>query len=681
MSWKRPVFALVAVMLFFGVAELVLWVAGVESLISRRDPFQGFSGTLDVFELNEDDETYRTPPRAVAHSFNYQQFAAAKPEDGYRIFVLGGSSAQGFPWGGQLAFTSLLGAALQESWPDRTIEAVNAAAMSYGSHRLRILASELAGYQPDLFIVFGGHNEFVERRFYERILDRPAQLDAVRAQLYRSRVFSLMTDLLERAPDEVDKAEPEAGSTGELLGLDVQREYSVDVAVAERVEVERHFDENLRAIVAIAREAGARVVLCTVPSNIREWVPNQSLFDDEVSFDERQSALALLDDAREALERGDAEAALIPLAQAAAISPNYAETHYLLGRALDAQGRVEDSRAAYARARDLDAQPARASSELNEILRRVAAEEGTVLLDLDAAFTEASPDGLVGFDLLEDYVHPKPKGHRLIARELWRVIQEEGLPGEARGADPAEFDQALERRGLAVEPTANESNPSWLFNLAVVLEKQGLDEQAIQKYRACLALDPRYFVAQFNLGRLLFRHGRYRMAASHYSMALDVQPDYVRAMVGLGESLRRVDLAPDAERVLRHATTVDPQSADAWGSLGGVLSQVGRYEEAEVAFRRAMELDPGDAGARTDLGFTLLFQGRIPDAEVAFRDGLALKPEDLRARNGLAAVLTEQGELDEAERLFRENLRAAPDNDFARGGLETIEQRRGDGGG
>ena len=681
MNWKRPVFALIVVLLFFGATEFVLWVAGVESLLARRDPFQGFSGTLGVFELDEEGEVYRTPPRAVTHSFNYQQFAATKPDDGFRIFVLGGSSAQGFPWGGELAFTRLLGAALQESFPDRTVESVNAAAMSYGSHRLRILAAELAGYRPDLFIVYGGHNEFVERRFYERILERPAPLVGLRAVLYRSRLFSLMSDLLEPAPDAIDPADSQAKSTGELLGLDVQREYSVDVAAAERDEVETHFAENIRAIVKLARGAGAQVVLCTVPSNIQGWIPNQSLFDDGMSFEGRQAVLRVLKESAASLEAGKADTALASAEQAVGISPNYAEAHFLLGRALETLGRTDDAREAFARARDLDAQPARASSELNEILRNVAAQEGTVLLDLDAAFAEASPGGLVGFNLLEDYVHPKPEGHRLIARELWRVILEQGLTGETREVDPAEFDMALERRGLSVDPEANESNPSWLFNLAVVLEKQGLDDQAIQKYRACLALDPRYFVAHFNLGRLLFRHERFRMAASHYSMALDVQPDYVRAMVGLGESLRRIDRAADAERILSHATTLDPESTEAWGSLGGVLSQLGRYAEAEVAFRRAIELEPKDAGAHTDLGFTLLFQGRISEAEGAFRAGLELKPEDLSARNGLAAVLTEQGELDDAERLFRQNLQADPDNDFARGGLQTIEQRRGQGGG
>ena len=436
-----------------------------------------------------------------------------------------------------------------------------------------------------------------------------------------------------------------------------------------------------RAVGQLASEAGARVVLCTVPSNIREWVPNQSRFDDEVSFDDRQVVLRLLTEAEAALDQGEADPALASVEQAVGISPSYAETHFLLGRALEAVGRADEARAAFSRARDLDAQPARASSRLNEILREVATQQGTVLLDLDATFAEESPGGLVGFNLLEDYVHPKPEGHRLIARELWRVIQEQGLTGETREVDPVDFDLALETHGLGGEPAANENNPSWLFNLAVVLEKQGLDDQAIEKYRACLALDPRYFVAHFNLGRLLFRDGRYRMAASHYSMALDVQPDYVRAMVGLGESLRRIDRAVEAEQILSHAATLDPASAEVWGSLGGVLSQLGRYAEAEIAFGRAIELDPRDAGAQADLGFTLLFQGKIPDAERAFRASLELKPDDLHGRNGLAAVLTEQGELDDAERLFRQNLRADPEDDFARGGLETIEQRRSQSGG
>ena len=42
-----------------------------------------------------------------------------------------------------------------------------------------------------------------------------------------------------------------------------------------------------------------------------------------------------------------------------------------------------------------------------------------------------------------------------------------------------------------------------LFNLAIVLENQGLHDEAMEKYRDCLALHPGYFYARSNLARLL----------------------------------------------------------------------------------------------------------------------------------------------------------------------------------
>ena len=45
----------------------------------------------------------------------------------------------------------------------------------------------------------------------------------------------------------------------------------------------------------------------------------------------------------------------------------------------------------------------------------------TVFVDAERLFEEASPHGLVGLNLVEDYVHPKPKGHRMIALALWKA--------------------------------------------------------------------------------------------------------------------------------------------------------------------------------------------------------------------------------------------------------------------
>ncbi len=141
LRWQRPLLAAVTLLLFFGAVEIALWAGGVRPLAGGRDPFEGFSERVRVFRLDAEHGVYETAPGA-AFSFNEQRFRASKPPEGFRIFVLGGSSAYGFPWGARVAFPQQLKAGLRAVWPDRTIEVVNAAGMSYASHRLRILTHE-----------------------------------------------------------------------------------------------------------------------------------------------------------------------------------------------------------------------------------------------------------------------------------------------------------------------------------------------------------------------------------------------------------------------------------------------------------------------------------------------------------------------------------------------------------
>jgi Flp pilus assembly protein TadD len=683
---RRALFALAVTLAFFVVVDVVLWIVGVPTLLTERDPFAGFSEQMRVYELDTARGVYRTPRRAVMHSFNYQQFKADKPYDGLRVFVLGGSSAHGFPWGGQVAFTRLLGEALRATWPERSVEAVNAAAMSYGSHRLRILAREVLDHRPDLLVIYGGHNEFVERRSYWDVLRRPEQLDRLKKLLYRWRLYSLMTRLYERmieAREGGNSGNGSAQDVGALLGLDVTREYSENVGQNEAAEVIEEFEQNLRAILSLADNAGVKVILCTVPSNLRDWAPNQSFFTSEVAFDDQQQALALLAQARSALEAGDAAAAVTPLEQARELAPHYAEVHFRLGQAYDALGRYDDARASYVRARDTDGMPGRAVSAINATIRDLMASENALLLDAESLFEQASPHGLTGFNLIEDYVHPKPEGHRLIAYELWKMILERGLLGEARDADAELFRAALEDvetepvSGSDVPAAAEEATtPDMLFNLAVVLENQGSVDEAVQKYRDCLRLEPRHAVARTNLGLLLNRQQRFSEAEQEFRTAIEQMPQRLGARIGLGESLRQQGRLDEAERVLTDAARVDGRSTQAWNRLGVVRSQLGQLAEAEAALRRAVELDPKDAEHQADLGYTLLFQGKLDEAREVFRTSVDLRPDRVRGRNGLAAVLVEQGRLDEAERLFRDSLRIDPGDSFARQGLAEIAKRR-----
>jgi tetratricopeptide (TPR) repeat protein len=686
--WKQLAFGIAAVLLFFGLLEALLWVAGVPTLLAERDPFLGFSRQVRVYELDSQGDVYRTLPRAVRHSFNNQQFAAHKPDGALRIFVIGGSSAYGFPWDERSSFSRFLRDALRATWPDRQIEVINSAAMSYGSHRLRILTHELLTYEPDLLVLYGGHNEYVERRFYNEMLDRDDELDVVRKTLDRWRFYSLLTRVLERSRrtelEDRTNVDSRAKTTGELLGLDVVREKPTRISPDEAEEVRRRFEENLRAIVELARLADVTVVLCTVPSNLSGWAPNASRFSSNVSAADRPQVQSLLDQGRRALERGDPALAASLLESAADLAPGYAEVSYLIGQAYERLGRWDEARAAFSRARDSDAQPARAPAALNDAIRDVAADLKVTLVDVERAFESVAPHGLLGFNLFEDYVHPKPEGHRLIALELWTRVLEDGLIAPPRTAPQEEFWAAIGERGTppsVSDPTAPASSAeaktaAQLFNLAIVLGNQGLVEQAAEKYRACLELDPTHHFARSNLARMLILQGRLSEAELELRKVLAVEPQHLEALLGLGETLRRAGLLDEAVEAFERATRADPGSVEAWRALGFTRRERQDYPQAAAAYRQATELDPREPEIRAELGAVLLAMQRIDAAEAAFRACLELDPGSLAGRNGIAAVLFEQGKLDEAEREFNELLRINPRNEYARRSLDAIRQRR-----
>ena len=48
---------------------------------------------------------------------------------------------------------------------------INAGGISYASYRVAVVIKELARYEPDLFIIYTGHNEFLEERTYRTLIE------------------------------------------------------------------------------------------------------------------------------------------------------------------------------------------------------------------------------------------------------------------------------------------------------------------------------------------------------------------------------------------------------------------------------------------------------------------------------------------------------------------------------
>ena len=158
----------------------MLRLLGVCAGRPRQDPFAGFSRVVPMFEPGtQPDGTriYRLAAgrwgAATGHVAPPQRsFLAEKPLGTFRIFVVGGSSAAGVPYGTGYAFPTWLARRLEAEVPEVRCEVVNAAMSGYATRRMLTVVRELVTYAPDLLIVYEGHNEFIEPAFFAALKHR-----------------------------------------------------------------------------------------------------------------------------------------------------------------------------------------------------------------------------------------------------------------------------------------------------------------------------------------------------------------------------------------------------------------------------------------------------------------------------------------------------------------------------
>lgn len=130
-----------------------------------------YGSNLNLFiPTPEDVGAYYMCNRDVGKRYFFMQFTIPnpfkdlflreKPENGYRIFVLGGSTAAGFPYANNLTFSHILCHLLQDAYPEKQIEVVNLGMAAICSYTLHDFMDEVLNQNPDAILIYAGHNEF-----------------------------------------------------------------------------------------------------------------------------------------------------------------------------------------------------------------------------------------------------------------------------------------------------------------------------------------------------------------------------------------------------------------------------------------------------------------------------------------------------------------------------------------
>lgn len=436
---------LAASLVVLAAAELGLRLLGLPAERARPDPFAGFSHTQPLFvrgEAADGTPVFHTAPGRLLSATGRpdeevpRQFPVAKRPGTFRAFVLGDSSAAGVPYGTEYAFSSWLARRLTAALPDRPIEVVNAAVPGYASRRLTIVADEVLGYEPDLLIVYVGHNEYAERRYYRHLIDMDPRLFRLRERLAGTRLWALAAALRPAAPagdglPRFDWNDTRTDRQEMFAVIDARVRGEQYATPRERAYMEIMYRDNLTAIVRTARAAGVPVLLVTQSQNFADWAPCASAHRADLAPDDLARWTAPVDAGTRLAATGDCAAALAPYEQALAIDDTHADLHFRIAACLRTLGRFAAARDHYRRASDLDQVPCGAPLRLNEIVREVAAAEGALLADAEPALAAASANGLVGDDLFCDWAHPNLRAQQLIAATIADTLRSAGLPAPA----------------------------------------------------------------------------------------------------------------------------------------------------------------------------------------------------------------------------------------------------------
>ena len=349
--------------------------------------------------------------------FRPVSFDIAKSAHENRVFCLGGSTVQGRPYAVETSFTTWLQIGLTSSSPnaDRwTI--VNCGGVSYASYRLTPVLREVLRYQPDCIVLMTGHNEFLEDR--ELKFSERSSTDFRTAELLRRAFRSHRVEPRALLPEEVDAL---LDYEGGLEAYDLDLKWRDDVAT--------QYERNLRAMIALCREAHVPLVMIAPVSNVRDIPPFKVAHGPNVTVDDLDRWQTACAAARAAVQETppNLTAAAKHYERACETDPWHAGSWFELGRTYDALHRHAAAATAYQRAVDADVCPLRMTSALNAVLRRVSAETKTPLIDFCERIKNESRHGMVDSQWMLDHVHPTIAGHQLLAEQVrdWLVDSKE----------------------------------------------------------------------------------------------------------------------------------------------------------------------------------------------------------------------------------------------------------------
>jgi tetratricopeptide (TPR) repeat protein len=321
---------------------------------------------------------------------NEDVFDQDKRKNAYRIFVLGASSAAGFPYMPLGSFSNYIKRRLEITYPNTTIEVVNLSITGVNSYTLLDLVPGILEQKPDLILIYAGHNEFYGALGIGSAEFISTSRSLVRLVLYLNKYKT--TQFVRNSINWVNsvfESEDSEKPSGTLMSRMARDQYIPLNSDKFNAGLEQ-FSENLKEILKLTKDNNVPVIVSKLASNLKDQKPFVFISDSEINADQVY------------------EEAVIELKN----------------------NNITKADSLFRLSKDLDALRFRAPEEINKIIGILCKEFGAGTVPIDSLFNAMSPDGIVGNNLMVDHLHPNPEGYKLIGKAFYEIMQENGnIPG------------------------------------------------------------------------------------------------------------------------------------------------------------------------------------------------------------------------------------------------------------
>ena len=383
---KKSPFYFYLVLILIPIFFFVLLEIGLRIFDYGYNTEQWISITEDKLMLNPDvAKKYFFATKASPNSIQ-DVFDKVKKENAFRVFVLGGSSAAGYPYMPLGSFSRYLQKRLELIFPESKIEVVNLSMTAINSYTIRDFMPGVIEQQPDLILIYGGHNEYYGALGAGSLESLGSNRTVINTILYLNnfRTVQLIRNLIQKTAGVFAENEPQSGT----LMARIAREKTIPFESEKYFEGLNQFELNMRDVLSMAAESNIPLVFGTLASNLKDQPPFES-----VNQENFPPAKTVFENARAELKFRNLM--------------------------------IADSLFRYAK--DLDALRFRAPESINKIIRDLSVEFNLPTVPIDERINQISKDNIVGDELMADHIHLTLNGYQLIGDFYFDLMERESL--------------------------------------------------------------------------------------------------------------------------------------------------------------------------------------------------------------------------------------------------------------